>query len=317
MKVFCTFLVQCITAWTLQVGAAQAFPVRTVKLIVPTNAGTMNSAIARLMADRLAQRWNVPVVVEHKPGGGGAIAVNAMLQAPTDGHTLLWGSTMLVAPSDNPNTPSRVQTDQLLPLTLLGEGAVFLFARSNFPGTTAQEIQKLSLIAKGLSCGHGGGITKIACTALSPAGVGQFQAVGYQSAVQALPDLVDGRLDLYFAPLHPAFRPLLQSGKVRLIARSIAVPGAPAEFAGVPLLSDSDPRLQLVNWLGAVLVSQATPSHHMQILYESIHEAAAAPEIVRLMNDNGFRTLLPTPEVFQTMWLQERARLSSLANGTR
>jgi tripartite-type tricarboxylate transporter receptor subunit TctC len=73
-------------------AAAQSWPTRPVKLVLPLGPGSGTDIGARLFADRLSARWGQPVVVENRPGGDGVIAINAVLSAKDD-HTLFWGPT--------------------------------------------------------------------------------------------------------------------------------------------------------------------------------------------------------------------------------
>src|SRR3712207_7083054 len=100
-------------------GAAQqaqpggAFPSRPVRIVVPFPPGQASDTFARLMAEKLAARWPQPVVVENKPGAGGAVAVESVVRGAADGYTLLWGGTgMTVLPAVAPKPlPYDVQRD--------------------------------------------------------------------------------------------------------------------------------------------------------------------------------------------------------------
>jgi len=72
---------------------ASSFPTRTVQIVVPFTAGATADIIARLVGPRLAERWNVPVVTDNRPGASGSIGIAFAAKAPPDGHTLLFVAT--------------------------------------------------------------------------------------------------------------------------------------------------------------------------------------------------------------------------------
>src|SRR5215211_6784765 len=76
-----------------QQPGAGAFPSRPVRIVVPFPPGQASDTFARLMAEKLGARWPQPVVVENKPGAGGAVAVESVVASAADGYTLLWGGT--------------------------------------------------------------------------------------------------------------------------------------------------------------------------------------------------------------------------------
>ena len=77
------------------VGRAQAFPARPIQIIVPNAAGGVNDVLARIMAQKLQDQFDKPVVVENRPGAGGDIGTEGVLKAEPDGHTLVMGSISL------------------------------------------------------------------------------------------------------------------------------------------------------------------------------------------------------------------------------
>src|SRR5687767_3802307 len=91
---------------------AAAFPERTVTLVVPFAAGGTIDVIARVMADKLKAKWNVPVIVENKPGAGNVVGATAVARASPDGHTLLFANTSVsVNPSLFKSLPFDTERD--------------------------------------------------------------------------------------------------------------------------------------------------------------------------------------------------------------
>ncbi|HET9023296.1 MAG TPA: tripartite tricarboxylate transporter substrate-binding protein, partial [Burkholderiaceae bacterium] len=83
-------LALCLTAVLVAgTAAAQTFPTKTVKIIVPQTPGGASDALARIVGQKLSERWGQPVVVENRPGAGGNIGMEAVAKSPADGYTLL------------------------------------------------------------------------------------------------------------------------------------------------------------------------------------------------------------------------------------
>ncbi len=108
---------------------AAGFPQRPVRILVPVPAGSVPDILARLIAETAASAWGVPVVVENRPGAGGAIGVKTAIRAPTDGHTLLLGSSgpIAILPAVNRRL-SYDSLKDLLPVARLADFPLILLA---------------------------------------------------------------------------------------------------------------------------------------------------------------------------------------------
>jgi tripartite-type tricarboxylate transporter receptor subunit TctC len=122
-------------------AAAQNYPAKVVKLVVPFTAGSSADNIARLMTDKLAAHLKQPFIVDNRAGAGGAIGVQAVVTAPPDGYTLLFttSSPLVILPSLDKTTPYNVGKD-LTPVALVSYNALLLVARPDFPAKNLQEL---------------------------------------------------------------------------------------------------------------------------------------------------------------------------------
>ncbi|MEA3026067.1 MAG: hypothetical protein QOF91_1352, partial [Alphaproteobacteria bacterium] len=108
-----------LTALLSPLLAHAEFPDRTVKIVVPFDAGGSIDTVARALAQRLNEKWNVPVIIENRPGAGNTIGANAVAKAAPDGYTLLYANTSI---STNPSLFRSLPYDtlkDLAPVTYL------------------------------------------------------------------------------------------------------------------------------------------------------------------------------------------------------
>jgi tripartite-type tricarboxylate transporter receptor subunit TctC len=130
-------------------AAAQSFPSRTVRVVIPFAAGGAVDTVGRLVSARLSDAWKQPVVVENRPGAGGLIAADLVAKAPPDGHLLLLGTIALaVTPSTYRKLPYDPMKD-LVPLTQITAHALVLTVNSKLPVHSVQDLVALSKAKRG------------------------------------------------------------------------------------------------------------------------------------------------------------------------
>jgi tripartite-type tricarboxylate transporter receptor subunit TctC len=221
--------------------SAQSWPQRTVKFLVPLGPGSGADITARLLADQLTKRWNQPVVVENRPGADGIVALTAFLANPDD-HTLLFTPTGTFAThpflhdaltySQSDLVPVARVTNTLISIAVpavrkLGALAELIMLARSQPGKLnwASVTGSTDLIFSGFLKGEGLSMAK----------------VPYRDNVQAVNDLVEGRIDVFLSAL-VSVRSQVAAGKVKMLAvtnseRAPVVPDVPTvREAGYPAL---------------------------------------------------------------------------------
>jgi tripartite-type tricarboxylate transporter receptor subunit TctC len=198
-------------------AAAQSWPQKPVRLILPLGAGSGADIGARLFADHFSRRWGQPVVVENRPGGDAVIALNAVIAAKDD-HTLLWGPSSSFA--GYPYTLDKLPYDknELVPTARVTITVVAIAVPAAFPGSTLKEFVALARENPGKY--NWTSITQI--TDITTAGFIkknelQMERIGYKDTVSALNDLVVGRIQFYTAA-YAIVRTQAQAGRIKLIA---------------------------------------------------------------------------------------------------
>jgi len=181
------------------VDAQATFPSRPLTFIVPFTAGGPSDVGARVLATELGKLLGQPVVVENLAGAGGGLAVQKLLRAPSDGHTLLYGgmSESLLVPMINPALGYR--PDSMLPLSMLTTGPVVFIAKPNFPANTMDELVALVRKNPGKYSYGSGGIGSFAHVMgeliKQRAGMSMVH-IPYRGGAQIVTDVMGGQLDL-------------------------------------------------------------------------------------------------------------------------
>ncbi|MDB5808651.1 MAG: tripartite tricarboxylate transporter receptor family protein [Betaproteobacteria bacterium] len=211
-----------------------AYPTRVVRLVVAYAAGGSNDLVARALAQRLAETWGQPVIIDNKPGGNTVIGTDAVAKAPPDGYTLLITPPALTI---NPGLVKKLPYDALrdfTPVTLININPQLLIVH---PGVPARNVRELVALAKsrpgGLnysSSGTGGANHLAGELFNSMAGV-KIMHIPYKGNAPSLIALTGGEVDLAFNSL-PSALPLLQAGRLRALgvtakARSSVLPDVP------------------------------------------------------------------------------------------
>jgi tripartite-type tricarboxylate transporter receptor subunit TctC len=198
-------------------AAAQSWPQKPVRLILPLGAGSGADIGARLFADGFSKRWGQPVVVENRPGGDGVIALNAVISAKDD-HTLLWGPSSTFA--GYPYTHDKLPYDknELVPTARVTITVVAIAVPASSPAANLKDFVALARDNPGKF--NWTSITQI--TDITTAGFIknnslQMERIGYKDTVSALNDLVVGRIQFYTAA-YAIVRTQAQAGRIKLIA---------------------------------------------------------------------------------------------------
>ena len=239
-------------------AAAEDWPSKPVRILVPYAAGGNSDSMARLAAQRLTDAFGQAFVVENRIGANGAIAADAVARAAPDGTTLLWGvqPAMTVAPAIN-KVAFDPQKD-FTPISVVGTNPFVLVVNKDIPvKSVAEFVAWVKAQPKTLSYAEGsyGSITHLSMALfLRRAGL-EMTNVSYRGNAPALTDVIAGHLPTMFSNLSDAL-PQAQSGAIRMLAVSseARVPQAP----DVPTVAESGyPGYKAVTWNGLMAPAAA------------------------------------------------------------
>ena len=232
-------LVLCLLALG---AAAQEFPSRPVRLVVPFPPGGPLDISGRLISKELQERWGQPVVVENRPGGDGIVAINAFVSAHDD-HQLLFApsSSFTAHPFLHDHLPYR--PSDLLPIARISNTIITISVPSSLNVNSLDQLMTVARAEPGKLnwAGTTGAIDFMFAGWLKREGL-DMAKVAYKNAVDAANDLAEGRVQVYESAL-AIVRPQLQSGKIKLLAvtNTVRAPSEPnlptVQEAGQPALT--------------------------------------------------------------------------------
>jgi tripartite-type tricarboxylate transporter receptor subunit TctC len=262
--------------------------------VTPVPPGGSPDLVARLYASRLAETWGVPVIVENRPGGDGAIAVRAV-QGSDDGHTLL------VAPSGMLTILSAVRggsvnLDDLAPVTKAATDYLAITVPASSPHNSLNDLLQDARLKPGsMNWFAPAGLPAIVFRELLRSKDVNAVFVPYKGGPDALRDLSEARIQAVLVPLATVL-PLASSGKVRLIALSNAqrFPGA----ANVPTFAESNyGELEFEGVIG-FLAPKALPEAVRQKIASDVRNVAAKPDISQSLLNMGQAAAVSSAEEF-------------------
>jgi tripartite-type tricarboxylate transporter receptor subunit TctC len=263
-------------------GVAQAndFPSRNVTIVSPYQAGGTSDIIARMLAQKLSERWGKSVIIENRPGANGGIGVTAVTHSAPDGHTLLAvaSSALTINPIFYPKLPYDVARD-LAPVTRTGMVANVLVVH---PSVAAKNVKELIDLAKSkpgqisyASQGNGSNGQVTGELFKQRAGIDMLH-VPYKGSAPAVKDLLAGQVQVMFDNL-PSVLPLIQAGKLRALAVTTAT-RAP-QLPDTPTIAESGlPGFDTNAWF-ALLAPKATPAATRQTIETSTIAVLTSPDV--------------------------------------
>ena len=293
--------------------AAQAYPGRTIRLLVGGATGSVPDTLARPIAERLSSALGQTVVVENRPGAAGIIAMEAMVKSAPDGYTIAL-ATMSQAVFNNylfsklPYDPLR----DLQPVAPLVTGAMVLAAHPSFPASSLSEVAMLTKAQPGrifVAMPQNGSPPHVVALLLNRAAGLNVTMVAHKSGSDAVTAVLSGDIPLIIdAPTILA--PQIAAGKLR----AIAVTGSQREpsLPNVPTVAESGfASVRGEAWIG-IVAPHGTPAAIIQRLNKTLNSIMATPEMQALMATLSFRTLTATPEEFQTRIRDDHALWSTI-----
>jgi tripartite-type tricarboxylate transporter receptor subunit TctC len=289
------------------VAAAQGWPSKSVRIVVPFAPGGVADNSARVVAEPLAQRLGQQVVVENRPGASGNIGTQQVAQSAADGYTLLLGfdGTMVINPHVFPKIPFDTLKD-FAPVTKLGDATLILVAHPSVPARTLQEVIQLSKV-RPLAYGTSGtgGTPHLAGELLKQRTGARLEHVPYKGGGPAVSDVVGGQIPLVFTAIASAQQYVRTS---RLVG--IGVPGAKRSSAlpDVPTFQESGlAGFDVSAWTG-IFAPAATPRAVIERLQKELAVVLHSPFVKERYAVLGIEPVGNSPEAFGAQVREDLAR---------
>ena len=307
----------CSMATAAYDAQASQYPERSIKLIVPTTAGSGPDLLARLVGERLAASMGQPVVIENRPGAIGTIGLNAVAKAPPDGYTLgILTSTFLVAPSLIAQMPYHTQND-LHPIAVVNWGHQDLIIRSTLPVYSVSELVFEAKARPGVLkySSQGNGTPAHLAMKVFERQMGiDLVHVPYKGGPPATTALLRGEVDICIAGL-VTMAPHLKSGAVRALATF--APRRSAANPDLPTMAELGyPELQFSDWLG-VVAPAGTPLEVIERLSVELVRIVAQPDMKERLGQWSLEPAGLGPSEFRQLIHSELLRTSRLVREAR
>ena len=278
--------------------AAETYPSRPIRMIVPFSAGGTSDTMARILGQKLTESWGQQVVVDMRPGASGAIGSEIAARAPADGHNLLHATLSLFA--TNPFLYSKLaySISDFAPISLVAAAPQLLVVHPSVPAKTVQDLLQLAKAKPGaLNYGSGGAgvLSNVAGEMFKMMTGANIVHVPYKGTVLALNDLMGGQVQLIFSDI-PIALPQAKAGKLRAIAvtsakRSPLLPELPT------VAESGVPGYAVDNWWG-ILAPRNVPKPIVSKLNAEIVRAHGLPDVKEKYAALGLEARTGTPEEF-------------------
>ena len=304
------FLITALTLCALGSAAAQGFPDKPVRVIVPFAPGNTLDAALRQVGEVFRANTGQQLVIDNKPGGGGLIAAQALLQAPADGYTLLLANTSLL--TINPHTFSKLPYDadkSFKPVTnVLGSAMVMAVNAEHVP---AHNVAEFIAWAKPLgdkvsyASFTAGNSSHFAGVILNQRAGLQMVHVPFNGTPPAVQNLVGGQVNAAFLP-RLAVKPHVDSGKLRVLA--VTSPTRSPLMPSVATFREQGfPDLEIYIW-AALVAPAATPDAQIAKLNAEFVKVLKSETIREQWRAMDFEPLPSTPDEFRSFMQAESRR---------
>ncbi len=272
-------------------AAAQTYPSRPIRMIVPTTAGSPTDVMARLVAQGMGPSLGQQVLVEPRPGGGGTIGTRAVITAEPDGYTLLFteGGKHLMTPALYDNVGFDPVTD-LAPVATAGAGSFVLVVAPAVPAKSVQELVAYARANPGkVNFGFGQGtIPHMLGETLKAIAKVNIASIPYKGGAQAVADMLGGHIQMNFGTTATLLA-LIRQGKLRALA--VTGDTRNPDLPDVPTMAESGfPQLTIRFWMGA-WAPPRTPAPIVERLNASVADALKLPEVAAGMKRAGFEPM--------------------------
>jgi tripartite-type tricarboxylate transporter receptor subunit TctC len=294
------------------VSAAQSYPTKPVRVIIPYPPGEAPDIIARLISPIMSERMGQQFVVENRAGASGQIGMQLLKDAPNDGYTIGvgQGGNLVVAPHTYKKLPYDPLKD-FVPVALNATNYLAVVANPNQPFKNTAEMVAWAKANPGrlsMATNGEGGFPHLAFELFAKMADFKFLHVPYKGASQIATDVIAGQVQLGIGS-YTGLLPHIQSGRVRLIGvtNPVKVPGKPE----LPLLADAAPGYDMRGWFGYVAPA-GTPRDIAHRLNAEINRAMQQPDVTAKLTTAGLIIANETPEYFGTFLKSEYNKFGKL-----
>ena len=278
------------------VASAEDWPARPVHIVVPYTPGVGADTLARVLGPKLSARWDVPVIVDNKPGATGNIGADQVAKSPPDGNTFLLAATSLSTnPAYKPAPFDPVK--DFAPVALLATGALGLYVNPQMPAKTTREFIQLVRSQPGklyYSSPGNGGVQHLSMELFKLETGINIVHVPYKGAAGAMADVVGGQVQATVSSLQTA-APHVRAGRLRMLG--VMSEERAAAFPDVPTLKEQGlANLEVQTWYG-IFAPAGTPEAIVTRVNADLNDFLKEEDVRRLVEKQGLTPAGGAPQV--------------------
>ena len=303
---------------TLAAAAQGAYPTRAVKIVVPQTPGGASDALARIVGQKLSEKWGQPVVVENRAGAGGNVGMEAVLAAPADGYTLLM--TYVGTQAINGALYKNLAFDpgrDFAPVATLATVPFVIVAKAGARFKSAAELADAARAGRVTygSAGNGS-VNHLLGEMFSTAAGARLVHVPYRGAAPALQDLLGGQIDVVFTSL-PSVAGQIKTQALQPIA--ITSGKRSPSFPAIPTVAESGLQgFDVSPWFG-LMGHRNMPSEVVARINQDVNELLRSRDVVERFSAQGADPYATTPAQFGAVLAADVEKWSAVvrASGAR
>lgn len=310
---------KCFTVLALVVaassGIAQDFPNRPVKILVPQTPGGASDALARIIANKLSEKWGQPVVVDNRPGAGGNVGMEVVAHSPPDGYILLMSyvGTHAINGALYKKLPFSPEKD-FAPVATLATLPFVMVAKADTSLKTVSDVvaaAKKDQLTYG-SAGNGSVNHLVGEMFNSAAGV-KLMHVPYRGAAPAMQDLMGGQINMVFTSL-PSVSGAIKNGTLHPIAVTSAKRAT--SFSAIPTIAEAGYKDFDINpWFG-LFAPARVPGNIVQKINADVNEILKLKDVTDRFAAQGAEPYLTTPQEFAAVLKADIAKWSQVVKSS-
>ena len=294
--------------------AQAGYPDKLIKMYVPAPAGGQTDVLARLLAQKIQAAVGQNVIIDNRPGAGGALGARTLAAAEPDGYSLFYGntSTLAVIPAVSKN-PGYDPVKNFAPIASVSESYMILVVHSSFPAKSVQEFVAYAKANPGkLNFGHAGAgnVTHLTGEMFRSLAKIEFLGVPHRGGAESITALLGQQVDFVLeSPV--VLLPLIRDGKVRALGVTSAKRQAP--LPEVPTMVEAGVPGFVATLLTGIVAPAGTPAPIVGKLNGVINETLKAPDMMELLTKFGSEARIGSPQDFATFLAGETRRWADIA----